>query len=72
MAYIPGVTGASFRAGLGRDVRLTREDQAKKARELQKYMSKRSALGKWGGRLAGAAAGALLTPVLGPGGVMVG
>ena len=72
MAYIPGFSGAAFGAGLQRDVRTTREDQARKARELEKYQSKRGALGKYGGMIAGAAAGALLTPVLGPGGVMVG
>ena len=71
-SYIPGFSGQAFGAGLQRDVTKTRKDQAKKARALQKYMSKRGSLGKWGGMLAGAAAGALLTPVLGPGGVMVG
>jgi hypothetical protein len=72
MAYVPGFSSAAFRGGLGRDVRKTMKDQAKKARELEKYSSRRGALGKWGGMLAGAAAGALLTPVLGPGGVMIG
>ena len=71
-SYIPGFSRQAYGAGLQRDVTKTRKDQAKKAAELKKYMSKRGSLGKWGGMLAGAAAGALLTPVLGPGGVMVG
>ena len=71
MAYIPGVTGAAFRTGLGRDVRLTREDQAKKARELKKYMSRRQTLGKWGGRLGSLAMKAALGATLGPAGLMI-
>ena len=71
-SYIPGFSRQAYGAGLQRDVTKTLKDQAKKASLLNKYMSKRGALGKWGGILAGAAAGALLTPVLGPGGVMVG
>ena len=44
-SYIPGFSGQAFGAGLQRDVTKTRKDQAKKAAELNKYMSKRGAMG---------------------------
>ena len=49
MAYIPGVTGAGFRAGLTRDVRRTGEDQSRKARALSEYQNKRDLIQKWAG-----------------------
>jgi hypothetical protein len=49
-SYIPGFTGTAYRAGLYGDVRETQEDQARKGSELNKYMSKREMIQKWGGR----------------------
>lgn len=49
-SYIPGFSGQAYGAGLQRDVTKTRKDQARKAEELNKYMSKRQMLQKWGGR----------------------
>ena len=49
-SYIPGVSSQAFGSRLGRDVKATREDQSRKAEELNKYMSKRQMIQKWGGR----------------------
>ena len=72
MGYVPGFSGAAFGAGLQRDAGITSRDVQRKQDKLKKYQSKRSLLGKVLGTGAGMAAGALLTPVLGPGGVMAG
>ena len=72
MGYVPGFSGAAFGAGLQRDAGITSRDVQRKQDKLKKYQSKRSLLGKVLGTGAGMAAGALLTPVLGPGGVVVG
>ena len=71
MTYIPGFSGQAFGAGLGRDVRVTRQDQARQARELDKYGAKRGTMGKWGGRLASGLLGAALGSTLGPVGLML-
>ena len=49
-SYIPGFSRQAYGAGLERDVTKTRKDQAKKAAKLNKYMSKRQMIQKWGGR----------------------
>ena len=72
MGYIPGFSQAAFGTGLQRDTGIAQRDLARKEKELKKYQSKRSLLGNILGKGAGLAAGALLTPVLGPGGVMAG
>ena len=51
-SYIPGFSRQAYGAGLQRDVTKTQQDQARKAAELNKYMSKRGAMGKWGGKIA--------------------
>ena len=70
-SYIPGFSGQAFGAGLQRDVTKTRKDQAKKAAELNKYMSKRGAMGKWGGKIASGLLGAALGSTMGPVGLML-
>jgi len=70
-SYIPGFSGQAYGAGLQRDVTKTRKDQAKKAAKLKKYMSKRGAMGKWGGRIASGLLGAALGSTLGPVGLML-
>ena len=70
-SYIPGFSGQAFGAGLQRDVTKTRKDQAKKAAALNKYMSKRGAMGKWGGKIASGLLGAALGSTMGPVGLML-
>jgi hypothetical protein len=72
-SYIPGFSGQAFGAGLQRDVTKTRKDQAKKARALEKYMSKRGTLGKWAGNIVGAGVGLGLGAMgMGPLGLTIG
>lgn len=72
-SYIPGFSGQSYGAGLQRDVTKTRKDQAKKAAKLNKYMSKRGVMGKWGGRIASGLLGVGLGAMgMGPLGLTIG
>ena len=72
-SYIPGFSGQAFGAGLQRDVRATRQDQARKVRALEKYMNKRGTMGKWGGKLLSGAVGVGLGAMgMGPLGMMIG
>ena len=72
-SYIPGFSGQAFGAGLQRDVRATRQDQARKGRALEKYMNKRGTMGKWGGKLLSGAVGVGLGAMgMGPLGMMIG
>ena len=72
-SYIPGFSRQAYGAGLQRDVTKTRKDQAKKAAALQKYMSKRSSLGKWAGNIVGAGVGGGLGAMgMGPLGLTIG
>ena len=70
-SYIPGFSGQAYGAGLQRDVTKTRKDQSKKAAALNKYMSKRGAMGKWGGKIASGLLGAALGSTMGPVGLML-
>ena len=69
--YIPGFSREVFKAGLQGDIRETRADIGKKARELGKYQQRRKGLAKWGGRLGGGALKALLGTTMGPVGLMI-
>ena len=72
-SYIPGFSGQAYGAGLQRDVTKTRQDQARKAAELEKYQSKRSSLGKWAGNIVGAGVGVGLGAMgMGPLGLTIG
>ena len=72
-SYIPGFSGQAYGAGLQRDVTKTRKDQARKAAELNKYMSKRGAMGKWGGKIASGLLGVGLGAMgMGPLGLTIG
>ena len=70
-SYIPGFSRQAYGAGLQRDVTKTQQDQARKAAELNKYMSKRGAMGKWGGKIASGLLGAALGSTMGPVGLML-
>ncbi len=72
MTYMPGVARQAYGINLDRKVQRTLEDQARKASELKKYMSRRGALSNLGGKLGSLGAKALLGSTLGPVGLMFG